>query len=38
MEGTKSEGPPRPIVMGPGLKRFYEMFDGWNLYRDLSTG
>jgi len=35
---TKSEGPPGPIVMGRGLKRFYEMFDGWNLYRDLSTG
>ena len=24
--------------MGRGLKRFHEMFDGWNLYRDLSTG
>jgi len=35
---TKSEGPPGPIVMGRGLKRFYEMFDGWNLYRDLSAG
>jgi len=35
---TKSEGPPGPIVMGRGLKRFYEMFDGWNLYRDVSTG
>ena len=35
---TKSEGPPGPIVMGRGVKRFYEMFDGWNLYRDLSTG
>jgi hypothetical protein len=35
---TKSEGPPGPIVMGRGLKRFHEMFDGWNLYRDLSTG
>lgn len=35
---TKSEGPPGPIVMGRGLKRFYEMFEGWNLYRDLSTG
>ena len=35
---TKSEGPPGPIVMGRGLKRFYKMFDGWNLYRDLSTG
>jgi hypothetical protein len=35
---TKSEGPPGPIVMGRGLKRFYEMFGGWNLYRDLSTG
>lgn len=34
---TKSEGPPGPIVMGRGLKRFYEMFDGWNLYKDLST-
>lgn len=34
---TKSEGPPGPIVMGRGLKRFYEMFDGWNLYRDVST-
>ena len=35
---TKSEGPPGPIVMGRGLKRFHQMFDGWNLYRDLSTG
>ena len=35
---TKSEGPPGPIVMGRGLKRFQEMFDGWNLYKDLSTG
>jgi hypothetical protein len=35
---TKSEGPPGPIVMGRGVKRFHEMFDGWNLYRDLSTG
>lgn len=34
---TKSEGPPGPIVMGRGLKKFYEMFDGWNLYRDMST-
>jgi len=35
---TKSEGPPGPIVMGLGVKRFYEMFDGWNLYRDVSAG
>jgi hypothetical protein len=35
---TKSEGPPGPIVMGRGLKRFYEMFEGWNLYKDVSTG
>lgn len=35
---TKSEGPPGPIVMGRGVKRFYEMFDGWNLYRDVSAG
>jgi len=35
---TKSEGPPGPVIMGRGLKRFYEMFEGWNLYRDLSTG
>lgn len=35
---TKSEGPPGPIVMGRGLKRFHEMFDGWNLYRVLSAG
>jgi len=35
---TKSEGPPGPIVMGRGLKRFHEMFEGWNLYRDVSTG
>jgi hypothetical protein len=29
---------PEFIVMGRGLKRFYEMFDTWNLYRDLSSG
>ena len=35
---TKSEGPPGPIVMGRGLKRFHEMFDGWNLCKDVSAG
>jgi hypothetical protein len=34
---TKSEGPPGPIIMGRGLKRFFEMFHGWNLYKDMST-
>lgn len=35
---TKSEGPPGPIVMGCGLRKFYEMFAGWCLYKDTSTG
>lgn len=34
---TKSEGPPGPIVMGRGLKKFYQMFDGWILSRLVST-
>jgi hypothetical protein len=32
---TSSEGPPGPIVMGRGLRRFYAMYDGWKLSKDV---
>lgn len=34
---TKSEGPPGPIILARGLKKFHEMFCGWNLHRLMST-
>lgn len=33
--GTKSEGLPGPIVMGRGLQRFYEIYIGWKLCRNV---
>jgi hypothetical protein len=34
---TKSEGPPGPIILARGLKKFHEMFSGWNLHILMST-
>ncbi len=34
---AKSEGLPGPIVVARGLQRFYDMFHGWKLYKDMST-
>ncbi|KTD64148.1 transposase Tn5 [Legionella shakespearei DSM 23087] len=34
---TKSEGPPGPVILARGLKKFHEMFCGWNLYKLMSA-
>jgi hypothetical protein len=34
---TNSEGPPGPIILARGLKKFHEMFCGWNLHILMST-
>lgn len=34
---TKSEGPPGPIIMARGMKKFQELFSGWSLYKNMST-
>ena len=36
-KGYKSEGPVGPITMGRGLMKFYDMYAGWRLTKDVYT-